>query len=150
MRLVATCKIQQILKTRIIEEQGRPLGYKRLRPSRHLPLKIPQRRYRHVTFARVDIGTAIVHRIHGDRETTAASAFSAPSHVGFLPITLNGQDTCALVDSAASDCFVREKFLTPNIQLENVQCIIRTACKNRDMIVRNACMLPLTIGEHTE
>ena len=54
------------------------------------------------------------------------------------------------MDSAASDCFVREKFLTENIPLEEIQCIIRTACKNRDIIVRNACMLPFTIRECTD
>ena len=40
--------------------------------------------------------------------------------------------------------------LTPDIILEKLQCFIQTACKNRTMIVRSACILPLTINGHTE
>ena len=78
------------------------------------------------------------------------SAFSAFSHVGFLSIILNGQTTCALIDSPASDYFVREKFMTPNIVREDVKYVIYTASENQKIHVRTACFLPVTIAGYTE
>ena len=68
----------------------------------------------------------------------------------FLSIILNEQTTCALIDSAASDYFVREKFLTLNIVREDVKCVIYTASKNQKIHVRTACFLPVTIAGYTE
>ena len=55
-----------------------------------------------------------------------------------LHINLNGQAACTLIDSAASECFVRDKFLTSNIAREKVQCIIYSACNSRTMTVGTA------------
>ena len=67
-----------------------------------------------------------------------------------MPIVLNGKNVCALIDSAASDCFVREKYLTADIKRENVNLVIHTACKDRKMTVSTACTLTVKIGECTE
>ena len=40
------------------------------------------------------------------------------------------QTSCVLIDSAASDCLVREKVLTPDIIREDVKCIY-TASENK-------------------
>ena len=61
-----------------------------------------------------------------------------------------GHVACALIDSAASECFVREKYLTPEILREKVEHIIYTACKTRTITVKTARMLPVTIGGVTE
>ena len=45
---------------------------------------------------------------------------------------------------------MREKFLTPDIIREDVQCIIYTASKNQKIHVRTACFLPVTIAGYTE
>ena len=79
-----------------------------------------------------------------------ASAFSSPSLIGFLPLIVNRQNACALVDSTASDCFIREKYLTSEIKWETVQYIIHTASKTRKMVVKIACVLPINIAGQTE
>ena len=54
-----------------------------------------------------------------------------------------------LIDSAASDCLVREKVLTPDIIREDVKCIY-TASENKKKNVRTAYFLPVTIAGYTE
>ena len=79
-----------------------------------------------------------------------ASTNVAHVAVSYLSVVVNGMNTQALVDSAASDCFVRPEFVNPGTKCEAVQYIVKTAQSGATMIVRQACELPLEIEGHTE
>ena len=63
---------------------------------------------------------------------------------------MNGFGTSALVDSAATDCFIQSKFITSDIHQENVNIVVHTASNNKIMKITCACTLPVTIAGQTD
>ena len=56
----------------------------------------------------------------------------------------------ALIDSAATDCFIKEEYVTSDIPREKANIIVSTASKNHSLKVQQTCELPLTINGATQ
>lgn len=78
-----------------------------------------------------------------------ASAQISATWTGYLRVKINGQEISALIDSAASDCFIREKFVPSDVHRKKVQITVHTACKNSTFVVYSECTLPITINNYT-
>ena len=59
---------------------------------------------------------------------------------------VNGREIRAIIDSAATECFIHEKYITPDIPREKVNIIVHTAGKNHTIEIRQSCELSLTIN----
>ena len=85
-----------------------------------------------------------------DRAVAAALVRNSSVAINYLRICVNGVETSALVDSAASDCFIRSKYVSADIPRIDCEYLVHTASKNKIMRVNSACDLPVKIAGQTD